>query len=371
MSASASTEDLLGLVGLSARSTAYRFELLDNTEKVIGELHPARDDSTPVITHDTTRTICRDMANLTLIPSEAAAVNPLSDRVRPWLMLANGAEFPLGVFLFADASTPRHSYGDSMVGALVDKGLILDQGIPETVGISAGADVRNLAVRLLADVGLISVVESGVQDVQAPMAWPGGTSRWQVLADLGYNVGWSPPWFDHDGVCRIERVVDPSLDDVEVTYTDTVYAESPVGTNDLLHAVNRTIAISSDSAAQAFVGIYDVPSSEPHSFYARGFRVVEVFNVQGIGSQAQIDKAARTLALTTGAHRPVQPSVQHIVFNGPPDPRHDGYTVVEVFGLRWVEESWSLTLSPVGPMSHTLRSGAALPLPSRTPPRVE
>jgi hypothetical protein len=355
------------LDGIAARTTAYRFDLLDNAELLIGELHPARDDLTPVLTHDTTRTIVRDIASFTLTPADAAAVNPLSDRVRPWLILSNGAEFPLGVYLFADASTPQHSYGETIVASLVDKGLILDQAIAATVGVSAGADVRSLAVSLLDEVGLVSVVESAARPVEGPMAWPGGTTRWQVLADLGYNVGWSPPWFDHDGVCRVQQTVDPLNADVEVAYTDTVYADTAVGTNDLLHAVNRTIAISSDSVAQAYVGIYDVPSSEPHSFYSRGFYVVEVFNVQGIGSQAAINRAARTLALTTGAHRPRRPSVEHMTFSGAPDPRHNGYTVVEAFGLRWVEESWTLTMAPVGPMTHVLRSGASTPVASQIP----
>jgi hypothetical protein len=199
-------------------------------------------------------------------------------------------------------------------------------------------------------------VESVGRDIGAPMAWPGGTSLRQVIADLGNNVGWSPPWFDHLGVCRVMRIVEPSTSAPDIVYTDTMYSDSPVIVNDLLHAVNRTIAISSDSADQAYVGIYDVPSSAPYSYYARGFRVVEVFNVQGIGSQSQINATARTMALSTGPHRPLPPAVEHLAFQSAPDPRHDGYTVVDAFGQNWVEESWTLTLSPVGPMEHMCRS---------------
>jgi len=349
------THDLLDLRGVSQRASAYRFEVLDNAERLIGEVNPARDDLTPVITHDTSRTIVRDMANLNLTPVDRASVNPLSDRLRPIMVLEDASEHPLGVFLFADASNPRYSYGETLSGTLVDKGLILDQAMDRTVGVQSDADVRGVVVDILDELGLASVVESATATVGAPMAWPGGTSRTQIITDLATNVGWHPPWFDHDGVCRVQRIVDPDAVEPEVVHEHSVYAATTVTTSDLLHAVNRTIAISSDSAAQAFVGVYDVPAGAPHSFHARGFRIVEVFNVQGIGSQSQIDEAARTLALSTGSHRKAETFVEHVSFAGPPDPRHDGYTVMEVFDLRWVEESWSLPLSPSGPMAHTLR----------------
>lgn len=351
------TSALLDLAGIGQRAVAYRFDLLNNQDRLIGELHPVSGEGTPTITHDTSRAIVRDVSPLNLSPVDAAAVNPLTDRVRPVMLLEDGSEHPLGIYLFGDASTPMWSYGEALSSTLVDKGLILNQAIEKSVGVEAGADVRAVAVQLLADVGIVAVVDAPVVwAVGAPMVWPGGTLRWQVLADLATNAGWEPPWFDHLGVCRLQRLVDPEAVEPAVVYDRNMYAESMVVTNNLLRAVNRTIAISSDSTQQAFVGIYDVPAGAPHSFYARGFRVTEVFNVQGIGSQAAVDASARTLALSTGAHRATETYVQHLSFQGAPDPRHDGYTVVTAVGRRWMESSWSLPLTPHGPMSHMVRS---------------
>lgn len=350
------TAALLDLHGVGQRASSYRFELLDNEDRTIGDLQPVTSE-TVVITHDTSRAIVRDLAGFDLAPADAASVNPFSDRVRPIIVLENGYEHPLGVFLFADASTPMHSYGDRLAATLVDKGLILNQAIDQTVGVSPGVDVRSVAVALLDDVGVPSVVDSGGPlSAGAPMVWPAGTVRWQVLTDLATNVGWFPPWFDHHGVCRLQQIVDPEAAAADVTHHHNVYADSMVGTRDLVNAVNRTVAISSDSANQAFVGVYDVPAGAPHSFYARGFHIVEVFNVQGIGSQSQINAAARTLALSTGPHRTVDTFVDRLSFQGGPDPRHDGYTVVAIAERRWLEQSWSLTMTPVGPMVHMLRS---------------
>lgn len=353
-----STDDFLDL-RVAQQGRAYRFDLLDNHNVVVGELHPAYtggDASAPVLTHDATRTAARDLSGLLVTPLEASDIDVLSNRIRPWLILENGAEFPLGIFLFADSLTPHRSYGDELSASLVDQTLIIDQAIERTVSAPVGDSARSLAVALLDEAGVSAVVDAALAEIGAPMVWPGGTSRRTVLADLAARVGWYPPYFDHHGVCRIRQVQDPETTEPDVVYTDgMVYANSSSGINGLLRAPNRTIAISSDAASQAWVGIYDVPASAPHSFFSRGFRVVEVFNVEGIGSQSQIDTAARTLATTDGPHRTSPPSVEYVTFSGAPNPLHDGYTIVEYLGSNWIEESWTMPLTPIGPMTHTLR----------------
>lgn len=353
------TSDFLDL-RVSQQARSYRFDVLDNRNRVIGEVHPAwqgGEATPPTVTHDATRTIARDMAGLSLVPSEASGINPLTDRIRPWLIVEDGAEFPLGIFMFADALTPHRSWGDELSSTLVDQTLILEQAVDRTVGVPIGDAGRATALALLDDVGITAIVDVALEPVGAPMSWPGGTSRRTILADIAAKVGWYPPFFNNEGVCRLAQVVHPDTPAVaDVTYGDgTVYAESMTSTNGLLKAPNRTIAISSDATSQAWVGIYDVPATAPHSFFNRGFRVVEVFNVEGIGSQSEIDGAARTLATTDGPHRTTPPSVETMTFFGAPNPLHDGYSIVEVRGSRWVEQSWTTPLTPSGPMTHTVR----------------
>jgi hypothetical protein len=132
-----------------------------------------------------------------------------------------------------------------------------------------------------------------------------------------------------------------------------IYAASSVATNDLLHAVNRTIVISSDANDQAYVGVYDVPSGLPWSSFARGFVLAEVYNLQGIGSQLQAEAMARALAI--GGENAKDVFVEHVTFSSAPDPRHDGYEIISYRDFQWLEESWSLPLSAAGPMVHTMR----------------
>lgn len=357
-----STADLLDLRGVTNRSTSYRFDLLDREEVLIGTVHPHAIEATPTITHDTSRSAARDISSFNLDPGEAAEVDVMSDRIRPVMVLGNGDEYPLGVYLFADVVNPIFSYGEPVAATLIDKGLIIDQAMEKSVTVNRGAEVRSVILALLSDVAIDVIMDSTVAQsdpIGAPMAWPAGTTRTTVITDLCRLVSLNPPWFDHDGICRIDRV-DEDIDQSEATvvYADglNIYAASPVLTNDMLHAVNRTIAISTDSTTAAFIGIYDVPASAPHSFYARGYRISEVINLQGIASQGAIDAAAKSYA-TTGSRKGT--FVEHVSFSGPPDPRHNGYDVIEFRGSNWQEETWSLPLTSFGPMTHTLRRSVA------------
>lgn len=340
------------------RSTSYRFDLLDNHESIIGALHPVAQDATPLVTFDTTRSVARDMSNFNLVPDEKADVNVLTDRVRPWMVLENGTEYSLGVFVWADEAVPRFGYGDAQTATLVDKGLLLDQPMEQGIKVKSSAKTRQVIKDLLEQVGVDTSVDSpplALQTAGAPMAWPAGTPRTQVLTDLCAQIGLHPPYFDRNGICRVRTIVDPDLAHVTLTYVDglNVYSASAVATNDLLHAVNRVIAISSDANNQAFVGVYDVPSGLPWSATNRGFVLAEVHNLQGIGSQQQIDEAARALAI--GGERARDVFVEHVTFSGAPDGRHDGYEVISYRDFQWLEQAWSLPLTPFGPMTHTMR----------------
>jgi hypothetical protein len=350
------TNTLLNLEGISQRGLGFRFDLLDKDETLIGEITPFRDASTPVITHDTSRTVMRDMTNLNLSPSDSAAVNPLTERVRPVMVLEDGSEWPFGVFLFADATSAGYSWGNSLNATLVDKGLIIDQPLDHSVSLTPTNDVRAVIVALIEETGVEAIVDTPAVFDGEVMNWPAGTSRAQVITDIGIVIGFMPPWFDHNGVCHVHRTIAPAEMDPVVSYEDglNIFNASIVRTNDMLHATNRWIVISSDTNNVPVVGIYDSPSGLPFSFHARGFRVVEVLNIQGLGSESQANEAARTYALS-------QPGglsenfVEHVTFTGAPDPRHDGYSVIKFAHEHWLEEFWSLTMAPGGPMVHTLR----------------
>jgi hypothetical protein len=347
--------DLLDLSTTGQRSTSYRFDLLDRYETVIGELHPDADAGTPTITFDTSRFICRDMSNFNLTPNERGEINTLTDRVRVWMVLPDGYEFSMGVFLFADEGIPRTGWGDAMSATLVDKGMILDQPVTRSVNAPANRDVRAVLLSLIAATGVSSAIDSpsiAWSALGQPVSWPAGTLRSQILSDLCAQTGYERPWFDRAGVCQVKQLIDADTEHDTILYDRNVYSATTVFTNDLLHTPNQTVVISSDAQDQAYVGIYNVPAGLPWSAAQRGFVIAEVHNLEGINSLTQAEAAARSIAIG-GRNREI--FVEHATLAGPPDPRHDGHDVIEFDGFRWLEESWSLQLSAGGPMTHTMR----------------
>ena len=71
--------------------------------------------------------------------------------------------------------------------------------------------------------------------------------------------------------------------------------------------------------------------------------------MQGLATQAQANKGAVNLARTRSV------AFEWLTFTSTADPRHDTWDVVEAFGKRWLETSWSLELRSGGPMAHTMR----------------
>jgi len=160
-----------------------------------------------------------------------------------------------------------------------------------------------------------------------------------------------PPFFHHTGHCHVHQFIDPETRAVQVAYEDglNIYAASPVESSDLLRTPNRFVIIGTDPKTSGpIVGIYDVPATSPFSFFNRGIRVVQVVDQQGIETASAAATAVRNYALSRQVF-------EYVSFLGPPDPRHDGHTIVEFRGERWLENLWSLPCTPYGPMSHTLQ----------------
>ena len=347
--------DLLALRGVAQRATSYGFRLLDSDNQPIGELHPSA-TNTPSITHDTSRFIQRSIENLLLPPNETRDVNTVSDRIAPYMLLEDGSAWPLGVFLFTETSRPRYSYGSRITGTtVVDQGYVIDHPVEHSVSVAQGEALRTAIIELIQEAGITQLtVESATASAGQPMSWPPGTHRSVIIQDLCIAAGFLPPYFNHDGVCVVQTIFDVEdkqiYVDTDVTYREgeNIYAQSIVESDDLLRAPTRYVIIGNVPDQAPIVGVYDVPAGAPYSEYRRGFRITAVRDQQGIATSGDAFTAARAWGINASVY-------EYVTFNGPPDPRHDAYTVVDFLGERWLEIGWSLPLTASGPMNHRLR----------------
>lgn len=327
------------------RQATFRFELFNGvTGQELGEIHPIRNAS---LTHDTTRIIKRQLS-LDLGTADTAAINTLTDRVRPWMVFPNGSEYPLGVFMFTDASRQKFTSGVLGSMALNDEMFLVDQEIERGI-TGVGINVTRVIARVLEGLPIQFTAEA--TNFQSAEAWGVGSSRGQVLESLSVSGDYFSPWFGNDGELHFIRTFDPStrVPDFDFDAHNKVIRDPIVMTDDLLTAPNRFIVISNtaiDSDVEA-VGRFDVPHTAPHSVAQRGFVIAKVFDLQvATATQAQAVAEGIGQRLTV---------FERVSLTTPPDPRHDSYNVIRWQGSTWLELAWSMALVEGGTMSHLLR----------------
>ncbi len=345
------TEQILNLDGVRIRADYFRFYLLDSRDQVIGEIHPV-ESSTPTLTNDTSASTPRTLSGLVLPASETSAINPITDRVKPAMVLSNGVEFPLGVLLWSTDSLPQRPWGAEHSSTLVDKMLILDQDLGLTLGFLKGADVAFAAVGIASQFLTLDEIEIDAltADLGVGLTWPLGTTARTVLGDLMRAVGFLPPYFNHSGTLRLADAPDLTSVVPTLVYEDggRVIADSMADSNDILSAPNVFRAYENSGQIQ-LIGEYRIPAVSPHSVENRRYAVVHSEPVSGLKNQAGANKAAKTLAVT------FKDTYRWRSFDSPADPRHDSWDPVTSGGETWLEPRWTMQLVPGGKMNHLLR----------------
>ncbi len=332
------------------RQATFRFELFNGvTGEELGEVHPLRNAS---LTHDTTRVIKRQLS-LDFGTVDTAVINTLTDRVRVLMTFPNGSEYPMGVYMFTDASRQKFTSGSLGNMALNDEMFLVDQEIEQGIN-GVGINVTSVIARVLRGLPISFTAEATT--FQSAEAWGMGTHRGQILESLSVSGDYFSPWFGNDGDLHFIRSFDPSsrIPDFDFDTHGRVIREPIIMTDDLLTAPNRIIVISNTATESDVpaVGVFDVPHTAPHSVAQRGFVIAKVFDLQIQGSTQ-----AQAVAEGIGQRLTI---FERVTLTTPPDPRHDSYNVIRWDGSLWLELAWSMSLLEGGTMSHLLRKAYTL-----------
>jgi hypothetical protein len=340
------------------RQATFRFQLTNGaTGEQLGDITPIR---TATMSHDTSRTIKRQL-NIALGVADVAAINPVTDRIQVYMTFPNGASYPLGTFMFTNASRQVFTSGKLGNFTMSDLMFLVDQPIEQ--GISGRGDtvisglpftVSTLIRRVLE--GLPINFDIAPTILTTSEAWGIGTGRGQILEALSVTGDYFSPWFDNTGTLRFIRSFDPATQypDFDFDVHPVVMRDQILETDDLLLAPNRFIVISNaaDNPFGPAFGVVDISPNAPHSIQNRGFVVSKVEDMQ-VSGNTQAIAAAQNLANRFTIFERVNLST-------PPDPRHDSYNVIRWQGSLWLELAWDMALIEGGLMSHTLRKSYPL-----------
>lgn len=342
------------------RSITFRFMLYDfKTGLNIKELHPVNSGTIPTLSHDTSRTIVRQVSGLYFTSEDTEVINIVSHRLRIQMVIEDRDPVDLGFYLFADNLGIQTTAGVESSITMFDSGFIVDQQMEQSY--SAGT--------FTADGTVISFrqVDQAIQDILAglPIKYSiestpyytissiaAGSTRGSFINDLSVEGDFFAPWFDNTDTMRFIRTFDPAavIPDFDFDSNFRIDRDSIRLTNDLLDAPNRFIVISNGSVTDMtlpVVGVYDVPAAAPHSIFNRGFVIPHV-------EEWQVDYAAQAYAIA--ANIAARSAIfETVTFTTPPDPRHDSYDVFRFNGVNWLELSWEMQLIAGGTMNHTGR----------------
>lgn len=341
------TFDLPPSVG--QRTATYRFALTNGvTGEILGDIHPLRGAS---LTHDTARTVKRQLT-LALGKTDTADVNPITDRINVY-MVTGGVEYPLGRYMFVDASRNVFTAGRLGQMQLADEMFLVDQQVTSGVN-GVGKNVTAVIVDTVADLPIDLAAEPS--PFQSSEAWGIGTGRGQILEALAVSGDYWSPWFDNHGVLRFLRTFNPAdqVPDINLDDGFQVLQASILETDDLLTAPNTFLVISNaaDDTTAPVIGRASVPPSAPHSVTNRGFEIVDVRDLQ-LSDSTQAAAVAQGLAQR-------QTIFEKVALATAPDPRHDSYNVIQWQGDLWLELAWSMGLEEGEAMTHTLRRSYGL-----------
>lgn len=344
--------------GVGEVRCAVRWEVLDSTLTVIGEVTPYAQRLS--IRNDPQSRIPRTLRGFQLRADDANDINLYRDRLRPTWVYEDGTHWPAGVFVFHDPERHLTTWESPLTAPLRDQWAILDQQVPASFGVPRAGKVAAALRQVVTAAGFAEPVIADTDvAVLDPIVWPAGTQRRRIIDDLCQLAGFARPYFDNRGILVAAPL--PPLEDGPATMPyDTgprdgglntprtrVYENSAVqgAAPDLpgAHLVINSGGTTGDISAIAYVD-----ARWPWSPERRGHLVLETHRIQGIESTAAAQRIADELAAAAPQ--------QAMSFDSPPDPRHDTYDVVRFgsAGDLYREVSWRCDLEPGGVHTHIL-----------------
>ena len=351
------TDQILDLDGVAARTDRYEYDLLSLDGLMIGQVHPDA-DRPPTVSFDSSRRIGRTMNDLRLPASELADIDPVSMAIQPHMVLQNGDRWPLGVFRWATPAEEIHPYGVDREADLVDRSLILDQELGHVFSRPTGFTVVHAIVQLAQEVlppDQISWVDDG-HVLAAPLAHAPNTNRIGVMNDLAALIGYAPMHFARFGHLQIRPMPNPMT-----SIPDLFYSTQPgdpnlriiPGTqrrwNNLLNVPNEWTVYDPSGDGAGIAATVRVDPSAPHSYERRGYRIPRSVAAPGLATYEQATLMALSESLREEA------AYEWYSFTSTADPRLDAYTLGSIDGVAYLGIAWSQRCRQGAGMACTFR----------------
>lgn len=339
------------------RSEGYRVDLLTSADGYVGTLNGVEGCS---VTLEAEVPI-GSSGSITL-RNENQDIDWSSARCQPWVKV-NGQDWPLGVFLMSAPSAEYDGTGKGWSVELLDKATVLDgDKIIATYSLPVGSIVTDAVVSVINEAGeMRTAITPSDAVTAAPMVWPVGKSRLEIVTDLLNSINYTPLRVDGYGYFTSSPDVDPAT---RTSAFDFIEGENAIhlatfSVNQDLSAVpNRILCLwqaSPETEIQRAVA-ENLDPADPLSYPRRKRWVTKVYENQEADSQATLDAiAARYLREENSlgeqvsfAHAAVPVTVREVVRFKSSDIDILGEVLKQDITLG-VGEVWQATIRKVAP----------------------
>jgi hypothetical protein len=294
----------------SARVTDYRFDLLDDSEQLIGTLSGVSGGDL------SWRAQAAIKGGGSISVSETGQdVDWLNTRVRPVVILrdnvdGNSIEVPVGVYLGAAPVQDWNEFGLSMSVELLDKNCILDQDIvtdangnPVTYSAPVGANVVTLVRNLIQMTGEATpAIEAGNKNLTKALTWDVGTPILKIINDLLAAADYFSLYTDGAGQFRVTPYT-PATERAPVYRSEMPFSEGDQSLmssswtldKDFYSVPNRYVAVSQgDGNAESMIAVVtNTDPTSPFSYQSRGRWITRTRTGVEAVSQADLMSRAR------------------------------------------------------------------------------
>ena len=334
------------------RQEAFRFELLDLADNVIGTLDGVTDDAGQLDL--SIFTTIRGSGNLTLA-GDAAGIDWLTHRVRVSYLLDNS---PVALLTgIPRAPVERHTAtGTTLDVELYDKTLILSEdAYGASYGLAAGTVILTAVKDVLTSSGVPAahlLLTDSTATLAAGLVWQAGTTKLKIVNDLLDAAGYFALYCDGLGRFRADPYTTPPT-----RPTEWPFAAGPLGLylpawtrdRDVFSVPNRYVCVGrTEGDTAALTSTATDTSTGPFSYGSRGRWITRTDTDVEASSQAVLDLLAQRRLYEA------QQVTETIVFTHPWLP-FGLNSVVAFEGVRAVVQKQTIKLAPGGLITTTAR----------------
>lgn len=281
------------------REPHYRFELLTPTGAPAGTLDGVQGGTLDY----NANTAVKAGGKIEVVT--AAAINWNRLRIRPWYVLDDTTEWPLGVFIPVAPQRRQTATATTEPVELLGKLTALDQSFTTTTLAYGPGTVVTDAVRdQVAAAGQTGLaITASSKTLLTAMVWPAGTSRLQIINELLASINYWSMWADGWGNLRADPYQLPSERPVRYEFLDAPdsigYSPDLTVDTDMFAIPNRVIVLGAGSAGSAaLVGTWDnTDPASPYSQPSRGYQVTRRVTGSTAVDQTIIDAEARRIGV--------------------------------------------------------------------------